>query len=146
MAPGGLCIGCPFQEKGDRDLKNVRNLLQPTGTDPVRALFVFLNLLKSQAERIAELLLAHSQHHPAHADPASDMLVGRVWRLFCKRSHGASPPFSSMPIDSKSVTIETAEVFAATRPRSFLAERGNAHGMRERAICSPWLQRCVAPF
>src|SRR6516225_6036557 len=83
MAARGLCAGRAFKEKSDRDLENVRNLLKTTRADPVGALLVFLNLLESQTERVAELLLAHSQHHPAHANPASDMLVGWVGRLFC---------------------------------------------------------------
>jgi len=69
----------------------VRNLLEATGADSIGRFFVFLNLLKCQAKRVAEFFLAHPEHHPAHANPASDMLVGRVWRLFCQRSYGLLP-------------------------------------------------------
>src|SRR5262249_10290674 len=83
MATRGLSTRRAFEEKSDRDLEDVRDLLQTTGADPIGALLVFLNLLKSLAARVAELLLPHSQHHATPATAASDMLVGRVRRLFC---------------------------------------------------------------
>src|SRR5215469_16487483 len=92
MATRCLSIGRALEEKSDRDLENVRNLLKTTGTDPIGALIVFLNLLERQPERVAEFLLAHRQHHPAHTNPASDVLVGRVWRLFCQGSHAGLLP------------------------------------------------------
>ena len=53
------------------------NRLAPT----VRALLVFLDLLKRQAKCVAEIRLAHCQHHPAHAHPAADVLVEGIWGL-----------------------------------------------------------------
>ena len=60
----------------------MRDLLQAARADPVGALFVFLHLLKRQAKSIAEFLLAHSEHHAAHAHAAADVLVDRVRCLF----------------------------------------------------------------
>jgi hypothetical protein len=53
-------------------------VLQPTSADPVSPLLVFLHLLKSDSEGISQVLLAHVEHHSAHAKPASDMLVDQV--------------------------------------------------------------------
>ena len=123
MAAHHLRIGRTFEEKRYRDLKNMRNLLQAAGADAIGALLVLLNLLKCQTERVPKFFLAHSQHHPAHADPAPDMLVGRVWRLFCQSSHGAPPLFSSMPRDSKSVTIETVLLSSWHLPAAFFVNK-----------------------
>src|ERR1041385_7285470 len=70
-----------LKEKRDRHLQDERDLLQPARANPVGALFVFLDLLEREAERVAELLLTHAPHHAAHADAAPDMLVDRVRRL-----------------------------------------------------------------
>src|SRR4029077_20561433 len=70
-----------IEEERHRYLENVRNLLQPAGANAVGALFVLLHLLKSQAKSIAELLLAHRQHHATHAYAATDMLINWIWRL-----------------------------------------------------------------
>ena len=53
-------------------------MLQPAGADPVGALLVFLHLLERQAKLLAELLLTHPEHHPAHAYPAAYVLVDWV--------------------------------------------------------------------
>ncbi len=42
-----------------RDLQDEGDLLQPARADAVRALLVFLNLLKRQASAFAEIRLAH---------------------------------------------------------------------------------------
>jgi hypothetical protein len=70
-----------FEEKRDRDLQDLRNLLQPASADAVRALLVFLYLLEGQAERPAKFFLAHCKHFPAHAHSAADVLVNGVWSL-----------------------------------------------------------------
>src|SRR5580692_9247932 len=46
-----------FEEERHRHLQDQRDLLQAAGADAVRSLLVFLDLLKSQAEVVAELLL-----------------------------------------------------------------------------------------
>ncbi len=56
-------------------------MLQPARADAVRALLVFLDLLKRQAKCVAEIRLAHCQYHPAHAHPAADVLVDGIWGL-----------------------------------------------------------------
>jgi hypothetical protein len=38
-----------------------------------------LDLLKRQPKCVAEIRLAHCQHHPAHAHPAADVLVDGIW-------------------------------------------------------------------
>jgi hypothetical protein len=57
------------------------DLLQSARADAVRTLLVFLDLLKRQAKCVAEIRLAHCQHHPAHAHPAADVLVDGIWGL-----------------------------------------------------------------
>src|SRR4030088_3712432 len=68
-----------------RHLKDVRHVLQAARTDAVGALLVFLHLLERDLERLAQLLLAHAEHLPAHPQPAAYVLVDRIWRL-----HGLS--------------------------------------------------------
>ena len=78
-APGMLRRA--FEEKRHRHLQDMGNLLQAAGADAVGALLVFLHLLEGEAERVAELLLAHAQHHPTHAHPRAHVLVDRIGRL-----------------------------------------------------------------
>src|SRR6516164_10670755 len=70
-----------FEEERHRDLQGARDLLQPARANAVRALLVFLDLLKRQPKCVAEIRLAHCQHHPAHAHPAADVLVDGIWSL-----------------------------------------------------------------
>ena len=51
----------------------MRDVLQAARAHTVRSLLVFLHLLEREAERIAEFLLAHAEHHAPHADAAPDM-------------------------------------------------------------------------
>jgi hypothetical protein len=53
-------------------------VLQPASADPVSFLLVFLHLLESDSEGISQFLLAHVEHHSAHARPAADVLVDQV--------------------------------------------------------------------
>jgi hypothetical protein len=71
-------------------------VLQPAGADPVGALFVFLDLLERQPERVPELLLAHAQHHPPHPNACADMFIGRVWRLATVRHLTPAPKSSQV--------------------------------------------------
>ena len=75
-------VGRALEEECHRYLQDVGDLLQPTGSDAVGALFVFLDLLKSETERIAKLFLTHGEHHATHAHPAADMLVDWIRGLF----------------------------------------------------------------
>jgi hypothetical protein len=56
-------------------------VLKSAGTDASFAVFVFLNLLKRDAERIAESALAHLQHEAAHADADADVFVSWLGRF-----------------------------------------------------------------
>src|SRR6266576_1513992 len=70
-----------LEEECNGDLQDLRDVLESTRADAVGAFLVFLYLLKRDAERIAELRLAHAEHHPAHAYAAADVPVDRVWGL-----------------------------------------------------------------
>jgi hypothetical protein len=48
------------EERFDRHSENFRNLVESTATDPVSALFVFLHLLKGDAELSAKLFLCET--------------------------------------------------------------------------------------
>ena len=78
----GTC-GAPSKKNDTGTCKICEICCKPAGADAVGALLVFLHLLKGQAERVSELLLAHAQHHPAHAHPAADMLVDRIGGFLC---------------------------------------------------------------
>src|SRR5207244_346121 len=76
-----------FKEERHRDLYDVRDMLQPARADAVRALLVFLDLLKRQAQCVAEIRLAHCQHHPAHAQTTADVLVDGIWGILADGIH-----------------------------------------------------------
>ena len=57
-------------------------MIEPTRTDPVRPLLVFLHLAEREAEMPAERSLAQTELHPARPEPASDMSVNVLGR--CK--------------------------------------------------------------
>jgi hypothetical protein len=60
--------------------------LQPTRTDPVRAFFVLLYLLKRNADSVCELSLTHLQHDAPHANAVANMLINWIIRhLLTKR-------------------------------------------------------------
>jgi hypothetical protein len=67
-----------FKEEGYWDVQNVSEVLEPTSTDPIGTLFVFLYLLEGQADGVAEVGLAHSEHQPTHAHPSAHMFIGGV--------------------------------------------------------------------
>jgi hypothetical protein len=60
----------------------MRDLLQAARPHTVRSFLVFLDLLEREPEPVAELRLAHSEHQPAHPDPAAYVFVDRVGGLF----------------------------------------------------------------
>jgi len=61
-------------------------VLQSACPDPVRALFVFLYLLKSNPEGVPKLLLAHLEHQAAHTNPAADVVVDGVLGIWVRAS------------------------------------------------------------
>jgi hypothetical protein len=67
-----------LEEERHRYLQNVGDLLQPARPDAVRAFLVFLDLLEGKTECVAQLLLAHCEHHAAHAHPAANVSVDGV--------------------------------------------------------------------
>ena len=48
-----------FKEEWDRHLQDTSRFLQPTGTNPIGALLVFLYLLEGDAQSIGQFALAH---------------------------------------------------------------------------------------
>ena len=50
------------KEKRNRHLKDLRDLLQPAGTNTVGSLLVFLHLLKRQSKPVRKARLAHFEH------------------------------------------------------------------------------------
>src|SRR5438046_3819994 len=70
-----------LEEECNGNLQDVRDVLQSTRADAVGALLVLLHLLERQAERIAEVCLAHRKHHPPHANAGADVPVDRIWGL-----------------------------------------------------------------
>ena len=62
--------------------------MQAAGADPIGASLVFLDLLKRQADRLTEPLLAEAEHVSAESDAGADMDVDRVW-LFALSAAGA---------------------------------------------------------
>jgi hypothetical protein len=74
-------------------LQYLRNSLQATCADAVRSIFIFLQLLERQTERIGDIRLGHIKHQAAHAHAFSDMFVGRVYSILlasCSRPAGTS--------------------------------------------------------
>jgi hypothetical protein len=69
----------PFKKEWHRYAEDLSGVLQPTGAHPIDTLLVLLHLLKGKAERLAQFLLAHAEHHAAHAQPAADVLVDGIW-------------------------------------------------------------------
>ena len=56
-------------------------MVKAARADSICTLFVFLHLLECQTKGIAELLLAHAEHQPAHAHAAAHVPVGEVWQF-----------------------------------------------------------------
>src|SRR5882672_2690473 len=102
-----------LEEERHRHLKDVRHVLQAARTDAVGALLVFLHLLERDLERLAQLLLAHAEHLPAHPQPAAYVLVDRIWRL-----HGVSCDGVVMT-HSTVFSCRFAEVLAFQRSGAF---------------------------
>jgi hypothetical protein len=59
------------------------NLLEPACSNPVRALLIFLNLLKRKTKSFADLFLTHRQHQSPHPKPVPHVPVDRVRGLLC---------------------------------------------------------------
>ena len=77
-----LRIWHTFKKEGNGYLQNTGDLLQAAGADAVHTFFVFLNLLKGDANLVGQVRLAHLEHQTAHADAAAHVFVDWVWRIF----------------------------------------------------------------
>jgi hypothetical protein len=55
--PAGSQPPCALEKVGRWDLEDLADLLEPAGADPVRALFVFLDLLECKVDVTAKGLL-----------------------------------------------------------------------------------------
>ena len=77
-ASDAVDLGCAFEEERHRHAQRLGNLLQAAGADPVRALLVLLDLLERDAEGVPETFLAHPDHHAAHPDAGTDVLVDGI--------------------------------------------------------------------
>jgi hypothetical protein len=74
-----------LKEKRHWYAKDLRERLKTARADAVAALFVLLNLLIGQSQRIGQPFLAEVEHETTHADAAANMLVYRVPRLLHQR-------------------------------------------------------------
>ena len=77
-------------------LQDVRSVMQAAGADAISPLLVFLHLLEREAERVAELLLTHAEHHPAHTYSTADVLVGRIGAFLCHVTSSLHHRFARM--------------------------------------------------
>src|SRR5450755_3739928 len=104
----GGAAGPSLEQKRNRDLKDLGDLLDTAGADPVGTFFVFLNLLECEAQCFAELFLTHAQHDAAHAHATADIFVNRVRRfgrhfqhsLGCASTDEASETLPQAPMPS----------------------------------------------
>jgi hypothetical protein len=71
-------LRCAFEEERHRDLQDMGDVLQAARADAILSILIFLHLLPRQPEVVAELLSAHSEHHPAHPDPAAHVFVDGI--------------------------------------------------------------------
>src|SRR5262245_60157056 len=58
--------------------QDARDMLQAARANAIGALLVFLDLLEGDPEMLAELFLAHAQHHAAQANPTADVSIDRI--------------------------------------------------------------------
>ena len=70
--------GDAFIEEIDRHAENARHFKQAARADAVDAFFVFLNLLKCQAQKIAQLFLTHADQHAPDAHTIADLGVDGI--------------------------------------------------------------------
>ena len=62
-------------EVPDRNAKNLGNLIQATGRDPINTPLVFMGLLVGNADQVGNLLLAISNRYPALSDLGTNVPV-----------------------------------------------------------------------
>lgn len=67
-----------FVKETDFDVKNPADIPKAAAADTVHAAFVFLNLLKSNAEHFGKFVLGEAKHFAPHANPFADVDVDGV--------------------------------------------------------------------
>jgi hypothetical protein len=67
-----------FKEESGINLQHRSKLVQPTRPDSVCALFILLDLLKRQPERVCDIRLAHAECDPARTQATPDLRIYRV--------------------------------------------------------------------
>ena len=118
-----------FEEEGWRRLKNIRELLHSAGAYSVGALFVFLNLLKCEADGVAKFFLAHAKHEPSHTDALSHMLVSGIWGLRFHRAEFFSQCLSALRPHARG-KVTTLRRRRAAPMDVFLLAQGDAEDVR----------------
>ena len=104
------------QRKGNRNVEDRGDCLQPTCSDAIGPLFVFLDLLERNSKAFAKFFLAHPEDIPSQSDPASDIYVRRIWPLLVS----LFPAFFSSPFVAAFVFLDQATVIG---PLSFPADQ-----------------------
>ena len=78
MAAELLSARIAFKHRRQRDVQGFANVEQSRRTHAVYALFIFLNLLKRDAQFLAKVSLADVECVPALAHPSADISVDRI--------------------------------------------------------------------
>src|SRR5580700_3712490 len=81
---GRRCARNALVEKFDRYAQDAGDFIEASGADPVDAFFVFLDLLKWQAE---QLFLTHSDQHTPDTHTVSDLSIDRIGLFLGHNSH-----------------------------------------------------------
>lgn len=71
----------PIQKKGDRHIESCRQMQKLGRADSVLALFIFLNLLKRNADCSRQRRLGKLQLFPTTANPGTDELIDSIRRI-----------------------------------------------------------------
>ena len=64
-----------------RHIQGMRQVKQPTGGNAVRAVFIFLHLLKYQPQFGRQYLLAHAKHQPPQSEAGANIGIKRAFPL-----------------------------------------------------------------
>ena len=109
----------PFEEGDDRHVEDGRDLEQPTASDAVFPIFVFLDLLERNADLPAELRLRYPAILAEHSNITTDQLVDVI--------AAATFPHSFSPLTHRSgIGFAQVEAKAKYRNRSGPDGRGGA--------------------
>jgi len=74
----GRLVAATGEEERDRYSKRPGYALEPAGTDPVGAGFVFLHLLEGYADLVRKLCLRETLIEPPRPDAPADFFVHRI--------------------------------------------------------------------